>query len=313
VDRPHGTTCEYDRCLACGGTRLRLLHRIHGYAIGQCPRCLLAHTLNVRLDPALFYDHAYFVSPDAPKGYSDYLALAAAMDRTNQARLRRLFRLVPAAQTLLDVGCGPGFFVKAAADAGLQACGLEVSEFAARYGREQLRQRIVTGPIDAEHLAGIGGGFDLITLWDAIEHLPAPDEALNLLAGRLEPGGVLTLSTGDIGSLAARASGPRWHLYNLPEHLWFFSVPSLQRLLRQAGLRVIRLQREVCWYTAWYLVERMLFSFGRRPPRIRAGAVLNRIRIPVTLLDIVTISARTALPAFHRHPGSRLAATDRPR
>jgi len=272
--------------------RVRLLRRIRGYTIGQCPRCLLAHTLNVEFDAGAFYDDAYFMSPDAPKGYGDYFALAAALERTNRARLRRLGRLHPTARRLLDVGCGPGFFVKAAAEAGLDAWGLEVSEFAARYGRDQLHQRIITGPVDAEHLVRIDGGFDLITLWDTIEHLPAPAEAMNLLAGRLEPGGVLTLSTGDIGSLAARASGSRWHLYNLPEHLWFFSVPSLRHLLRRAGLRVIGVQREVCWYTAGYLLERLFVSFGRRPPGLCAGAVLKGIRIPVTLLDIVTISAR---------------------
>lgn len=292
MDPSKRTARRYDRCLACGGTRLRLLRRVRGYAIGQCPRCLLGHTLNVELDAGAFYDDAYFVSPDARKGYGDYLALAAALERTNRARVGRLHRLHPAARRLLDVGCGPGFFVKAAAEAGLDACGLEVSEFAARYGREQLHQRIVTGPIDAEHLARIDGGFDLITLWDVIEHLPAPDEALNLLAGRLEPGGVLTLSTGDIGSLAARVTGDRWHLYNLPEHLWFFSVPSLRRLLHRAGLGVIDVQREICWYTARYLVERLLFSFGRRAARFPGAAMLNRLNVPVTLLDIVTVSAR---------------------
>ncbi|MGB9624207.1 MAG: class I SAM-dependent methyltransferase [Phycisphaerae bacterium] len=292
MDPSNRTTRQYDRCLACGGTRLRLLRCVRGYAIGQCPRCLLAHTLNVALDAGAFYDDAYFMSPDARKGYGDYLALAAALERTNRARVGRLRRLHPAARRLLDVGCGPGFFVKAAVEAGLDACGLEVSEFAAHYGREQLHQRIVTGPIDADHLARIDGGFDLITLWDAIEHLPAPDEALNLLAGRLEPGGVLTLSTGDIGSLAARASGSRWHLYNLPEHLWFFSVPSLQRLLHRTGLGVIDVQREVCWYTARYLVQRLLVSFGRRAARFPGAAILNRLNVPVTLLDIVTVSAR---------------------
>lgn len=283
---------EYGQCLACGGRRLRILRQIGPYTIVQCPRCLLGHTLNAHIEPAAFYDEAYFIGADAPKGYSDYPALAVAMQHTNRARLRRLRRLAPAARSLLDVGCGPGFFVKAAAVAGLQACGLEVSAFAAQYGREQLGQRIVTGPIDADHLKQVGGGFDLITLWDAIEHLPAPDEALRLLSERLDPGGVLTLSTGDVGSLAARASGAAWHLFNLPEHLWFFSVASLERLLRRSGLRVIGVQREVCWYTTQYLVERLLFSFGRRAVQFPGTAILKRINLPVTLLDIVTISAR---------------------
>jgi SAM-dependent methyltransferase len=282
----------YEQCLACGYAPLRVLRCIRAYTIVQCPRCLLARTLNARIEPATFYDDAYFISADAPKGYSDYLTLALAMERTNRARLRRLQRLKPGARTLLDAGCGPAFFVKAAFEAGLDACGLEVSEFAAGYGRERLNQHIVTGPIDAAHLSEVGGPFDLITLWDVIEHLPAPGEALQSLAERLTPGGVLTLSTGDIGSLVARASGAHWHLYNLPEHLWFFSVPSLKRMLRRAGLHVIGVQREICWYTAQYLLERLVYSLGRRPARFPVAPILRRINVPVTLLDIVTISAR---------------------
>jgi len=245
------------------------------------------------MEPGAFYDEAYFVGTDAdaPKGYDDYFSLATAMERTHDQRLRRLRRLAPAARTLLDAGCGPGFFVRAATEAGLDARGLEVSTFAAHYGREQLHQDIVAGAIDATSLARIGGPFDLITLWDAIEHFPAPDEAVRLLAARLRPEGVLALSTGDIGSLAARVCGRRWHLFNLPEHLWFFTVTSLRHVLRRAGLKVVRVEREICWYTLQYLLDRLLHSLGRAPVRLPSSA-LHRLAAPVSLFDIVTVYAQ---------------------
>jgi len=269
-----------------------VLCRLGPYAIVQCSRCLLAWTEGAAVEPEHFYDESYFDSVENDKGYNDYFSLASAMGRTSRARLRRLRRLVPGARTLLDAGCGPGFFVKHATDAGLDACGLEVSEFAARVGRERLDQRIVAGPIDDEHLTQVGGPFDLITLWDAIEHLHAPDEALRSLAERLAPGGVLALSTGDITALVARFSGPHWHLYNLPEHLWFFSVQALKRLLRRAGLEVVDVQREVCWYTAQYLIDRLAASLCRRPVPLPRPEILQRLSVPITLLDIVTLHAR---------------------
>ncbi|MHC4091283.1 MAG: class I SAM-dependent methyltransferase, partial [Planctomycetota bacterium] len=253
------------RCLACGSSRSRILHRIDPYTIVQCTHCLLGWTDGADVEPAEFYDQDYFSGAQDPKGYNNYVSMAAAMERTNRARIRTLQRLVPGAKTLLDVGCGPGFFLKQSAEAGLQATGLEVSAFAAQYGREHLGQRIVNGPLDEAHLAQIGGSFDAITLWDVIEHLPAPDEALRHLADRLEEGGVLSLSTGDVGSLTARFSGRHWHLFNLPEHLWFFTVPALRRLLRRAGLITVRVQREVCWFTAQYLLERLMFCLRSRP------------------------------------------------
>ncbi len=308
-----GRIVNGDRCLACGDDRSRILHRIRHYTIAQCPRCLLARTLGADVDPEAFYDDAYFISADAPKGYSDYLALAAAMARTSRVRIARLRRLLSGGRTLLDVGCGPGFFVKEASEAGLDACGLEVSAFAARYGRERLGQRIVTGPADRGHLDEAGGPFDWITLWDTIEHLHRPDEVLALLAARLRPGGVLALSTGDVASLAARASGDHWHLYNLPEHLWFFSVPALRRLLRRAGLCVVGVRREVCWYTAQYLVERFLYSLGRRAARFPGAALLKRVNVPITLLDIVTIHARKPVEDIAAVRVRDLAANGPPR
>jgi len=172
-------------------------------------------------------------------------------------------------------------------------------------GRERLGQQIVTGPIDCDHLAQAGGPFDLITLWDTIEHLHAPDEAVRLLAERLEPGGVLTLSTGDITALVTRLSGPHWHLYNLPEHLWFFSVQALKRLLRRAGLEVLDVHREVCWYTAQYLLDRLVISMCRRPVPLPRPAILGRLSVPVTLLDIVTLHARKPIAAASSRCGRR--------
>jgi SAM-dependent methyltransferase len=244
----------------------------------QCPCCLLAWTEGVELDPAAFYDQSYFDDVDSPKGYNDYFSLASAMERTCDARIRRLRRLMPGARSLLD--------------AGRETWGLEVSAFAARFGRDRLGQRIVNGPIDAVHLDRIESSFDLITMWDTIEHLAAPDEAIALLADKLEPGGVMSLSTGDVAALAARLTGRAWHLFNLPEHLWFFSVPALKRLCRRAGLEVLRVEREVCWYTAQYLLDRLMYSLGRNALRFRGDSILKRLSVPISLFDIVTIHAR---------------------
>ena len=49
--------------------------------------------------------------------------------------------------------------------------------------------------------------FDVITLWDIIEHLPSPCATLSAAAELLEPGGHLVLTTGDASSAVARHSG----------------------------------------------------------------------------------------------------------
>lgn len=297
MNPPEPTIGSTRTCLACGHTGSRSLFRLGIYRIEQCPRCLLGWSVGGDVDPESFYDTDYFVGHDTGKGYNDYLSLAEAMRRTNRARVKRMKRLAPTARTLLDVGCGPGFFVKQADEAGLDATGIEVSDYAARYGREQLHLRVFRGRADAAGLDRCGQRFDVITLWDVVEHLHRPDEVLRLLSHRLSPHGILSLSTGDIGALAARLSGRRWHLYNLPEHLWFFSVPALCRLLRRAGLEPVKIQREICWYTIQYLLDRLSFSVGTPRAGKRNGSILNRLSLPLTLFDIVTIHARPAATA----------------
>ncbi len=289
---PDGRHVLLGRCLACGGVRSRVRHHIGPYTIVQCRGCGLAWTHGAKLDPAEFYDRDYFTGTSAQKGYNDYLSMAPAMQRTSRARLRRLKRLMPRARTLLDVGCGPGFFVKEAWSEGLRACGLEVSAYAAAYGRDDLGVPVLTGPVDWAHLDRVSGMVDVITLWDVLEHLAEPDVALRLLAERLPPGGLLGLSTGDIRSLAARITGRRWHLFNLPEHLWFFTMPALQHLLNRAGLHVISVEREVCWFTGEYLLERLMFSATGRHAWWPGLNWLRRVSLPCTLLDVVTVHAR---------------------
>jgi SAM-dependent methyltransferase len=175
--------------------------------------------------------------------------------------------------------------------------GLEVSAFAACYGREQLGLNIVEGMVDALHLGQLAPSYDLITMWDVAEHLPDPADAIELLSARLAPGGVLALSTGDVRSLAARLCGRRWHLYNLPEHLWFFTEESLRLLLARAGLTVECVRREVCWYTARYLLDRLMYTLGRPPLTLARARLCERITLPFTLFDIVTIHARKPVGA----------------
>jgi hypothetical protein len=101
------------------------------------------------------------------------------------------------------------------------------------------------------------------------------------------------LSTGDVDSLVAKISGTRWHLYTLPEHLFFFSRPALRVLLEQHGLRVVRMRAHGARYPIGYLVERLRKTLLGKPQRRGhsprwPGA---RLSVPVNLFDIVTVTA----------------------
>lgn len=279
-------------CPACESDTYTLLLVARNTPIWQCVTCHLATWNWADFDPTAFYDESYWRSADPARGYADYFQLAAATARTHRKRLGWLRHYLSGVgrPRLVDAGCGPGFFVKAAGEAGFEAAGVEVSAFAVEFARRQLGQDVWQGTVRAEDLGS--GPYEVATLWDVIEHLPDPAKALRALHGVLRPGGVLALSTGDIASLAARVSGGRWHLFNLPEHVWFFTPESLRRLLRRTGFEPVAVRYEVCWYTLRYLVERLEAVCGARR---RLSYRLGRLGLqpaPVTLGDVVTVVAR---------------------
>ena len=293
MSRAHRRAHDDRECPACEQRSYCPLTMVRGTQIVQCTACGLATWNWQGFDPETFYDASYWRSHDPHKGYADYFALAAATQRTHTARLRWI-RKAPSVATrpirLLDAGCGPGFFVQAAARSGFTAAGVELSQAAVSHARDELGQNVWQGRVEPADLHD--GPYDVVTLWDVIEHLPDPAASLAALSGVLNPGGLLAVSTGDVTSLTARLSGARWHLFTLPEHLWFHTPNSLRRLLRRAGLHPIDCRYEVCWYTVRYLAERLEAMFGSRGwISSRLGAIGRRV-VPATLADVVTVLAR---------------------
>ncbi|MBU0637749.1 MAG: class I SAM-dependent methyltransferase [Planctomycetes bacterium] len=290
------------RCPACDMLPRRTLRLSAAARLWQCPRCLLAWwdwPAAWVLDPSSFYDRDYFQSSATAKGYDDYHALEAGVRRTGRSRLRLIDTLLRTGgglspRRLLDVGCGTGCFLDEARRAGWQVSGIEVSGYAA----EQARQRgLAVACAAAEGLRASPQTFDCVTLWDVLEHLRDPQRVLAAAARALRPNGVLALSTGDVTALCARLSGARWHLYNIPEHLFFFSPRALHKMLGRAGFVVGRVVRELNWVPVVYLLERLRKSAGGRSPTVAGSASATpargwrRLVVPATLLDVIGVYA----------------------
>ena len=277
-------------CPVCGARRVAPRLRKAGVEILFCGDCGLGFWRpGAGFDPAALYGARYFAGHDLGPGYDDYAALEAALRHNFARRVRALGTPRPGAR-LLDLGPAFGYAVDEARRAGWWATGLEVSRAAAaRAAAVAGAGGIAVG--DAQRAPFAAASFDAVTLWDVLEHLPDPHAAVAELARVLRPGGRLALSTGDVGSLAARVSGARWHLYTIPEHLFFYSRESLRRLLAAHGLRVERMRAEAARYPIGYLLERLRKTLLGRAPRRAARWPGARLAVPVNLFDVVTVRA----------------------
>jgi 2-polyprenyl-3-methyl-5-hydroxy-6-metoxy-1,4-benzoquinol methylase len=178
---------------------------------------------------------------------------------------------------------------------GYEAHGLEASETAAAAAREHFGDRIVVGPLDTATFAP--ETFDLITLWDVIEHLQHPRQALATIRTWIRPDGSLTLLTPDFGSLTARLLGDRWpHL--IRQHLFYFTRQTLTQMLEATGFTVVRRLPWIRSHSLGYLLKRAHVTGGARSPDPAAPpSWWNRLlaqRVPVTLFDDLWVIARKA-------------------
>jgi 2-polyprenyl-3-methyl-5-hydroxy-6-metoxy-1,4-benzoquinol methylase len=172
-------------------------------------------------------------------GYEDYEADREDIEDTFRRRLSLLRPwLTSSRPTLLDAGCATGLFLEVARAGGWDVEGMDISEFALARARERgfrVRQGTLPDPVMRSE------SYDVITLWDVIEHVPDPAAVVRECHRLLKPGGVLAMSTPDAGSLPARLLRGKWLGFrSIDEHLYFFSRASMTAMLNRAGLHVAR-------------------------------------------------------------------------
>ena len=137
---------------------------------------------------------------------------------------------------LLDVGCYAGIFLEIAAQHGWDAWGVEPSVWAADEARRR-GLRVFTGTLATAPFPR--RAFDVVTLWDVIEHFTDPKAEMQRINRLLVPGGLVCIHTIDIGSLLPRLLGPRWP-WLMEMHLYYFSRRTLARLLEVTGFQVVQ-------------------------------------------------------------------------
>jgi 2-polyprenyl-3-methyl-5-hydroxy-6-metoxy-1,4-benzoquinol methylase len=137
---------------------------------------------------------------------------------------------------VLDVGCAGGAFPKAAKDLGFDVVGVEPSTWLAEQGRSLYGLDIRAGLLQDQNFPD--QSFDLISLWDVIEHLPDAHAVVGDIHRLLRPGGHLIVNTPDYGSLARKLLGPKWPML-LSVHLIYFTQETMRDFLRRDDFEVV--------------------------------------------------------------------------
>lgn len=238
---------ENVRCNLCGSDDTEPVAEVDSFHIVRCRQCGLIY-VNPRyredvleqLYTAEYYDHDGIKNGQAFFGYDDYIADEENIRITFAKRLKTIERFVHKGK-LLDIGCATGFFLDLARTRGWEVVGSEVSAFAAQYARDRFGLDVHIGPLKDLHFDA--ETFDVVTMWDVIEHVADPLGDLQEVWRILRKDGLLSLITPDCGSPIARLLGKRWEeMRRVREHIYFFSKRTMTEMLHRTGFEVLKIE-----------------------------------------------------------------------
>ena len=184
---------------------------------------------------------------------------------------------------LLDVGCNLGLFLKVAQSEGFDTTGVELNRECAEYGREHFGLTIHSDYLETLHLPD--ASFDVITLFDVLEHVPDIRGFLCEVRRILRNDGLLVLQSPNLGSLMADLTKSGWNWLTPPDHLYHFTPRTIKQLLHDTGFTVQRLET---WEPAEEFASNVLAVFKSRHLIWKILFVVNKISNMATLLVALT-------------------------
>jgi 2-polyprenyl-3-methyl-5-hydroxy-6-metoxy-1,4-benzoquinol methylase len=154
---------------------------------------------------------------------------------------------------LLDLGCALGVFLYLARERGWDTYGVDISEYAASYARNFLGLKAYAGELQEINFPD--GWFDVITLWDIVEHFPDPSCQLREVHRILKNDGIIFLNTPNgeallrlLAHMIFRLTGglisyPVKKLYH-EYHLYYFTPATFTELLEANGFKILALEKK---------------------------------------------------------------------
>lgn len=241
------------RCPVCDSDRIQRGYDLKEFEVLRCAACSAAWRSNMYTPEqvaAMYEDEPYEEHPFF--GYDSDAETLRKIPRFR--RFEQGLGVVEGAVgvgKLLDVGCGAGTFMAIAASHGWDVYGVEMNEaLCAEVDKAVGPDRVTCGAFEALDPEAEERSYDVITLWDVIEHVLDPVAFIERAQRMLRPGGIIVICTPDEESVLANtgkrildASGGR---YNYPAlalhpryHTFFFSGTSLENLFTARGMKVI--------------------------------------------------------------------------
>jgi len=228
-----------EKCIICGSSKSKIIFKEFDADVLKCQNC--GHV---------------FSSYQVNQNYNNYFG--EKIESENQFWWDESHRkmhndfcdkfIVGEKGRLLDVGCGLGYFIKkVSAFPNWQVFGYEISPAAAEFAKNKLElNNIFCGLVEESDF--LKEYFDIITLWDVIEHIPEPRPLLIYLLSILKDNGILFIHTPNIKIQLPKAKikkfikgmNPEEHYLEARDHINIYSAQTIKKVLNDNGFLKIK-------------------------------------------------------------------------
>jgi 2-polyprenyl-3-methyl-5-hydroxy-6-metoxy-1,4-benzoquinol methylase len=252
-------------CNVCGSTRVKhkfkLTEKLEVFSCGNC-RVEFMHPQLSDEEINELYSEAYYkswgISGETENESSKQMKIATFLLRLEQ--IQKYIRN----GNILDVGCATGYFLEAAQSLGYTPYGIELSEYSATLAKKKFGDNaIYNGTLETNTFKP--GTFQVITMFDLIEHVRVPVETLSSAGELLDANGILVITTPDNSSFSNKVMGKKWTHYK-KEHFYYFNLPSLDLISKKSGFEIIYSEKSKkalnidYLHTQWNTYQHWLFT-----------------------------------------------------
>ncbi len=223
-------------CPICGDTKRKSWGYTDGYSIVRCSKCGIGITSPFPNDTDIRESNSNIYTVNQ-RG-SLYLKKRWYFENRYNSQLNKIKQHVQGGR-LLDIGCNIGLFLHCAQKKGFTVEGIEFNQESASFGSDFFKIPIHTKSL--EEINYPENTFDVITMYDVLEHIPDPKNVLDTIKKILKPDGLLVIQSPNIDSLMAQLTGSNWCWLTPPDHLFHFTPQTLKKLLTNQGFNIVSL------------------------------------------------------------------------
>ncbi len=223
-------------CSICNSNDIKLILNNKYKQIYECGNCKVKFQ-NISIDTAAVYNEKYFTDKYKNQYGNTYLEDKENIIKFAVKRLNVIRKLNKNFNSIMDIGCAYGFFLKEAKKYFKTAKGIEINKKAVEYGR-----KVLFLDIDNVDLMKFKSKnrYDVITLWYVMEHFKTPYRVITKLKTVLNRNGLLCLAIPNGSGALYKFNKKLWFKLHPDDHYFDYTLKSIRFMMRKLGFKLVK-------------------------------------------------------------------------